>query len=109
MRRLFVLLLALLAMISTNVALAQSAPLTRTIARGFTMAEQETVDFKLQCPSGYIPTGYSFTIGRTFDQYQQVSRELIDRNGAVVDRQALTNINQIDGGGYSVTLYNDSH
>jgi hypothetical protein len=109
MKRLLMLLVAVVPVVLADSAIAQSSALTRSIARGFTMAEQETVNFKLQCPSGYIPTGYSFTIGRTFDQYQQLSRELIDRNGAALDRQALTSAAQIDGGGYFVSLYNDSH
>ena len=69
MKCLLMLLLSVIPVVLADSAAAQSSALTRSIARGFTMAEQETVNFKLQCPSGYIPTGYSFTIGRTFDQY----------------------------------------
>src|SRR5262249_39563595 len=95
--------------ISSNAAQAQAVSRVQTVARGFTMAEGDTVSYKLQCPAGSIPTGYSLTLGRTFDQYQQLSRELIDRNGGAVDRQNITSAAQIDGGGYSFTLFNDSH
>lgn len=105
----FILPLLLAAGILADAASAQPMPFARAIARGFIMNEGDTTSFKLQCPPGYIPTGYSLTLGRTFDQYQQLTRELIDKNGAAVDRQTLSSAAQIDGGGYSVSLFNDSH
>lgn len=90
-------------------AQAQSLPFVRSVARAFTMAEGDTVTFRLLCPAGYTPINYSLTLGRPFDQYQQLSRELITSSGGAVDRQNVTSAAQIDGGGYSVSLFNDSH
>src|SRR5262245_29109096 len=95
--------------IVSNAAQAQSVPFVRPVARAFVMAEGDQVDLKLQCPAGYIPIEYSLTLGRPFDQYQQLSRDLISRTGAAMDRQSLTNAAQIDGGGYAISLFNDSH
>jgi hypothetical protein len=101
--------LALAVTLAAHPAQAQSGSLLRSVANAFTMAEGESVDFRLQCPAGYIPVNYSLTLGRPFDQYQQISRDLISRTGGAVDRQNISNASQIEGGGYSVSLFNDSH
>src|SRR3954451_20125802 len=101
MRRLVYSLIAVALLFTTNVVSAQT-PLLRTVARGFTMDELDITTVKLQCPAGYMPTGFSLTLGRNFDQYEQISRDLVDKNGAVLTRETLTSTSQLDGGGYSI-------
>ena len=93
----------------SNPSLAQSAPFVRTIASHVAVFEQ--VRFKLQCPAGYIPTGYSLTPQNPYYYYTNSdvgTRDLIDSSNAPINRNTLSSAAQLDGGGYAVFLLNSN-
>ena len=90
-------------------AMPQSTPLIRTIASRVVVDHDAQVDYKLQCPAGYIPTGYSYQPQFASDLNEERSRILIDRSNAVINRNLLSSAAQLDGGGYIVSLVNNYH
>jgi hypothetical protein len=66
-------------------------------------------DYKLKCPGGYIPIGYSYQ--RQFASYldEELKRSLIDRSNAVINRDSLSTAAQLDGAGYAVSILNTQH
>src|SRR6188508_46832 len=91
----------------SNSAFAQSTPLVRTIGQHVQMEAFESNTYKYQCPAGSIPISYSFvTRNPNQDSYLENDRSLIDRNGTKIPRASLTSLDQLDGGGLSIGLYN---
>lgn len=90
-------------------AAAQSVPLMRTIASHVYVDHDAQTDYKLQCPAGYIPVGYSYK--RQYQGYIDVElrRNLVDRASTVLNRNALSGTVSLDGGGYAVSLLNQYH
>ena len=90
-------------------ALAQTQPLLRAAAKHVPLPTFDSADFKLQCPGGYIPTSYSEIVQFPFDVNEEQYRLIIDKGGASVDKNSLSSAAQIDGGGYSLSVYNTEH
>ena len=70
----------------SDTALAQSAPLVRTIAKHLVMQTNDggcdpttcQVDYTLQCPAGYIASAYWVSLQYPFDVNVELARDLID-------------------------------
>jgi hypothetical protein len=92
-----------------HAALAQAQPLIRAVAKHVPMPTFDLVDYKLQCPAGYVPNGYSATPQYPFDINEDQFRLFIDRNGSVVDKSTVSSVGQLDGAGYSLSVYNTEH
>jgi hypothetical protein len=92
-----------------DTALAQNAPLVRTIASHFIMLANDQLGYRLQCPGGYIPTGYALSPQYPYDWNTEMTRDLIDSNKATINRTALSSASPLMGGGYSVSIYNEEH
>ena len=101
--------LVVLSGVFSESSLAQSQPLVRTIAKHVPMDIFEIVNYSLQCPSGYIPIGYSTTPQYPYDDNEEQSRNWIDRNGATIGRSSVSSAAQLDGGGYSLSVFNTEH
>ena len=92
----------------SSLALGQSdASLVRTIAKHVEMQAFESNTYTYQCSAGSIPIFYSF-VTRTpqTDSYSETDRSMIGANGAKIDRNSLSSLDQLDGGGLSVSLNN---
>ncbi|MEO7158766.1 MAG: hypothetical protein ABI039_14465 [Vicinamibacterales bacterium] len=90
-------------------ALAQAEPLLRAVAKHVPMPTFDVIDYKLQCPAGYIPSGYSATPQYPFDVNEDQYRLFVDRNGSVIDKKTVSSAAQLDGAGYSLSVYNTEH
>ena len=93
----------------SDAALAQSAPLVRTIASHLTLIALDQANYRLQCPSGYIPVGYSMNPQYEYDENTEMTRDLIDKNRVTINRTSLSGAAPLDGGGYAVSLFNEEH
>src|SRR5262245_14124586 len=92
-----------------GVAPAQ-APLMRAMVKHVAQPEFDAATFRYQCPTGHIPTVFSFTPRMPYEQWVENDRSLVDRNGVKQNRNTLTSASQIDGGGLSLSIYNiDCH
>src|SRR6187455_2636667 len=99
-----ILLLALLAGAMPGVTLAQS-PLLRTVATHLLFpSEYGTATYSVQCPVGYVPTGFSNAPAYRFDINVDLARDMIDSNKAVIDRRAVTSVATVNGAGFSGLL-----
>ncbi len=87
----------------------QAQPLVRAIARHMPLPTYDTVDYTLQCPAGYIPNGYSATPQYPYDVNEDQFRLFIDPKGATINKATLATGAQMDGGGYSLEVYNTEH
>jgi hypothetical protein len=91
----------------SNSTFAQSTPLVRTIGQHVQMEAFESNTYKYQCPAGSIPVSYSFvTRNPSQDSYLETDRSLIDKNGTKINRSSLSSLDQLDGGGLSLSIYN---
>jgi hypothetical protein len=90
-------------------AMAQTQPLVRVAATHVPLPTFATVDYKLQCPSGYVPGSYSAIPQYPYDQNEDQSRLFVDRAGAIIDKGALSSGAQLDGAGYLVEVFNTEH
>ena len=84
-------------------------PFVRVIASHLTMLANDQVNYKLQCPTGYIPAGYSTTPKYQYDWNTEIIRDLIDKNKITINRTSLSSAAPLEGGGYSVSLLNEEH
>ena len=107
--RWMILLLASLIGALSHSALAQVQPLLRAVAKHVPMPTFDLVGYKLQCPAGYVPNGYSATPQYPYDVNEDQYRLFIDRNGSVVDKNTVSSVAQLDGAGYSLSVYNLEH
>ncbi len=108
MRSIIVLLVLLIGALP-QAALAQTQPLLRAIAKHVPLPTFDTVDYKLPCPSGYIPNGYSATPQYPYDVNEDQFRLFVDPSGATINMAALTSGAQLAGAGYSIEVYNTEH
>src|SRR5262245_30256552 len=105
-----ILLLVLFAGLTPGVALAQSAPLLRTVATHVQFpVEYGTATYSLQCPAGYVPTGFSSAPATRTDNNVEVWRDMIDGGKAVVDRRSVASAAALDGAGFAAQLQNTEH
>jgi hypothetical protein len=63
----------------------------------------------VQCPSGYVPIGFSTAPAYRFDINVEVWRDMIDSAKAVVDRRAVASAAALDGAGFTALLSNQEH
>jgi hypothetical protein len=96
--RSIVFLFALLIGALSQVALAQQ-PLLRAAAKHVPMPTFDLVDYKLQCPAGYVPTNYSHTPQYPYDINEDQFRLFTNAGGAEVDKSAVADASQLMGGG----------
>src|SRR5262245_10227515 len=86
---------------------AQSNPMVWAVAKHVEFAAFETNTYKYQCPGGSIPVSYSFvTRNPNQDSWLENDRSFIDRNGTKIARNAVTSLDQLDGGGLTISMYN---
>jgi hypothetical protein len=104
-----VAILVVLASALSAMPAAQSQPVVRTVAKVVPMDIFEIVDYSLQCPAGYVPIQYSVTPQYPYDINEEQSRNLIDGNGASMNRNALSSAAQLDGGGFALSVFNIEH
>jgi hypothetical protein len=101
----------------SGTALAQSAPLVRTIAKHLVMQTNDggcdpttcQVDYTLQCPAGYIASAYWVSLQYPFDVNVELARDLIDSSKRVISRTSLSSTAPLMGGGYAVSYENEEH
>src|SRR5262249_38062850 len=67
------------------------------------------IDYRLQCPVGYIPIGYSMRPQFPYDLNTEFKRDLIDVNRNTINRGSLSATAPLDGAGYAVTDVNEEH
>jgi len=84
-------------------------PKVRVIAKHVPMDIYEIVRYDLQCPSGYVPINYSMALQYPYDDNEEQARDLIDRGGAALNRDAIAAAAQIDGAGFEVQVFNTEH
>jgi len=101
-------LLAVLTGVLSQAALAQT-PYLRAAARHVPMPTFDVVDFTLQCPAGYVPSSYSATPQYPYDINEEQSRAFVSPAGAQIDTSSLTSGAQLNGAGYSLSIYNTEH
>ena len=105
-----ILLLVLSASVMPSVALGQSAPLLRTVATHVQFpVEYGSATYSLQCPAGYVPTGFSSAPAYQFDINVEVWRDMVDSGKAVVDRRTVTSAAALDGAGFAALVQNTEH
>src|SRR5689334_14473808 len=104
MRCVVVLLVALCAAMT-----AHAGSRVRIVAKHVPMDIYEIVHYDLQCPPGYVPVAYSVSPQYSYDDDEEQSRDLVDRNGAVLTRDAIANEAQIDGAGMVLQVFNTEH
>src|SRR5262249_11979228 len=103
------LLLVLLAGVLPRVTLAQSGPL-RIVAWHLSFpSEYGVAGYNLQCPAGYVPTGYSAAPAYRFDINVEQFRDMVDSNKAVIDRRSVPRAAVLDGAGFSASIANQEH
>jgi hypothetical protein len=90
-------------------AIAQPQPLLHVVATHVPLPTFDIANFKLQCPAGHIPTSYSAIVQYPYDVNEDEYRLVIDKGGTPVDKNALLSAAQVDGGGYSLSVYNTEH
>src|SRR5262245_37364555 len=108
--RSFVLASVLFATTTLHVACAQSQPLVRAIASHLIMQTNDGVcdpttcqiEYKLQCPDGYMASAYWVSLQYPFDVNVELTRDLIDSSKRAINRSALSSTGPLMGGGYSV-------
>jgi hypothetical protein len=100
----------LLVLAFTQPVHAQSTPLLRIVATHAVLRPSDAHDndeqrYKVQCPAGHVPTRYS-VIPAHGDEgfYEEVSSNIVDRSSATLDRNALSSIDELNGGGYLLGL-----
>ena len=93
----------------SNSALAQVQPLLRAAAKHVSMPTFDVVDYTLQCPAGYVPNSYSAMPQYPYDVNENLYLLFVDRNGATIDKKTLSSAAQLDGAGYSLSVYNAEH
>jgi hypothetical protein len=108
MRWMIPLLLSFIGVLPQS-AIAQNQPLLRVAAKHVPMPTFDVVDYKLQCPAGYVPSSYSHTAQYPYDVNEDQSRDIIDRTGARIDKSAVTSAAQLDGAGYALVVDNVEH
>src|SRR5438270_4579602 len=108
MRWMILLLLAMIGALSQS-AIAQTQPLLHAIAKHVPMPTFDVVDYKLPCPAGYVPNGYSHTAQYPYDVNEDQFRLLVDGNGAVIDKNTVSSAAQLAGAAYSLEVYNTEH
>ena len=92
-----------------QLVLAQVQPLVRAAALHVPLPTFDTVDFKLPCPAGYVPNNYSATPQYPYDVNEDQYRLFVDPSGSLIDNSTLTSSAQLDGAGYSISVYNTEH
>src|SRR5262249_33684389 len=88
-------------------ACAQTGPLYQIVGNHNNINAFTTQTYNYQCPAGAIPVSYSFvTRNPNNDAYIETDRSLVSSTGAKINRNTLSSLDQLVGGGLSSTLYN---
>ena len=84
-------------------AQAQSSPVF-LVSQSGTVAKAQSATVKVQCPAGYLPTGYSM-VPRHDEQVIDLGHPYLDNHGNPVDLATLPDPSVLIGGGFSATVF----